>query len=105
MAEVTNDPSLAEDLIPLDLDLEGGAAADDCKGDDNEDLYFDEAKFQRLIEDTGAGMDDSNNKKTDDITSVPGVSTDDYAVFQTHLKDELAADRRSSRDVDNKEIR
>ena len=68
MAEVASDPELAEDLIPRDLGLKGGADHDG-EGDDDEDPDSDEAEFQKLMEDTEAGMDDFDNEKTDNIVA------------------------------------
>mmetsp|Transcript_20024 Transcript_20024/g.43386 ORF Transcript_20024/g.43386 Transcript_20024/m.43386 type:complete len:1495 (+) Transcript_20024:183-4667(+) len=102
MAEVTDDLELAEDLIPKDLDLSPPGFDDgDIEGDNG---YFDEDAFNKLMMDTEEGIDDSKGGDAEELDAVPGVSTNDFAAFTTHLKKELL-EEGASHDVDETEAR
>ena len=104
MAEATNDRALAEDLIPKDLDF--SAMNDEGNDDTEEDMDFDEEGFQKLMADTAKGMDASQeSEEAEDLAHIPGVSTDDYGAFQSHLRAELEAAGKSPNEVDENEAR
>lgn len=85
MAEVTDDVDLADDLIPKGLGLDGN--------DDDEDMdYFDEDAFAKLLEDTERGIDDSRGGDAEELSSIPGVSTNDFYAFKAHLEAEARAE-------------
>lgn len=106
MAEVTNDLQLAEDLIPKDMDLFGAdtAAADDDEDDSDSDEFLDEEDFNKFMEETMRGIDDSPDEEPEKLDNIPGVATNDYAAFKAHLKRELVAEG-SVHDVNDKEAR
>ena len=110
MAEVTNDPALAEDLIPQDLDLSGMAGMagnnQEDEGEDDEDFEFDEEEFNKLMEDKNRGMDETKGGETaEEIANIPGIASNDYVAFRTHMENELVAEGRSAQEVDDQEAR
>ena len=105
MAEVTNDLKLAEDLIPKDFDQFYADDDDGDDGDSNPDSWFDEEEFNKLMEETMDGIDDTEGgDDAEELDSIPGVSTNDFAAFRSHLQQELVAER-STKNVDEKEAR
>ena len=101
MAEVTNDLQLAEDLIPKDLDLMDD---EDEDGDFDPGSYFDEEAFSKLMDDTERGMDDSKGGDAEELKSIPGIASNDFAAFTAHLKQELISEGSTS-NVDETEAR
>jgi pentatricopeptide repeat protein len=105
MAEVTNDRKMAEDLIPKDFDRLYADNNDDDEGEsDPDDSWFDEDEFNKLMEETMNGIDDSTGGDAEELDSIPGVSTNDFAAFKTHLQKELVSEG-SKKNVDDKEAR
>ena len=102
MTEVTNDPKLADDLIPKDFDGERGF--DDEEGDFDPGSYFDEEAFLKLMEDTERGIDETKGGDAEELNSIPGVASNNFAAFKAHLKKELVAEG-SANDVDETEAR
>ncbi len=103
MAEITNDIQLAEDLIPKDMDLFG--ANDDESVDEgisgSED-FLDEEEFNKFMEETIRGIDNSADEEAEKLDSIPGIATNDFAAFKTHLKRELVSEG-SAHDVNEEE--
>jgi len=91
MAEVTNDLKLAEDLIPKDLHDPMGKDGGEEEDFDNEG-YFDEEAFYKLMDDTKKGIDDSVGGDAEELNSIPGVASNDFEVFKAHLQEELIAE-------------
>ena len=81
MTEVTNDPKLADDLIPKDFD--GGRGFDDEEGDFDPGSYFDEEAFLKLMEDTERGIDETKGGDAEELNSIPGVASNNFAAFST----------------------
>lgn len=103
MAEVTNDLKLAEDLIPNDFHL----PTDDNDEDDDfnpEDSWFNEDEFNKLMEETMSGIDESKGGEAEELDSIPGVPTNNFAAFRAHLQQELVAEG-STKKVDDREAR
>jgi len=92
----TDETKLAKDL---------GAAIDDKEdGDFDPDDYFDEEEFNKLLDDTMRGMDDSKGGDAEELKQIPGVASNDFAAFKRHIQEELAAEG-SSHDVSEEESR
>ena len=89
----SNDPNPAEDIM-----LNDGDDIDDIDG------YFDEEEFNRLMEMTMKGMDESKGGDADELDNIPGVATNDFAAFRAHLKAELV-EEGATHDVDEEEAR
>lgn len=105
MAEVTNDLKLAEDLIPNDFhNLYADDHGEDEEDSNPDDSWFDEDEFNKLMEETMNGIDDSKGGEAEELDSIPGVSTNDFAAFRTHLQQELV-DEGSTQKVDDMEAR
>jgi len=102
MAEVTNDLNLAEDLIPKDFRLPGDDEDDETFNPDDE--WFDEDEFNKLMEETMNGIDDSKGGEAEELDSIPGVASNDFVAFKTHLQQELV-NEGSKQKVDAKEAR
>lgn len=91
---LTDETKLAKDLGPsIDED-----------GDFDPDDYFDEEEFNKLLDDTMRGMDDSKGGDAEELKQIPGVASNDFAAFKWHLQAELAAEG-SSHDVSEEESR
>jgi pentatricopeptide repeat protein len=102
MAEVTNDLNLAEDLIPKDFRLPGDVEDDETFNPDDE--WFDEDEFNKLMEETMNGIDDSKGGEAEELDSIPGVASNDFVAFRTHLQQELVKEG-SKQKVDVTEAR
>lgn len=84
-------------------DLELHKDNDDEEGEFNPDDYFDEEEFNKLLEDTTHGMDDSKGD-AEELKQIPGVASNDFAAFKEHLQAELVAEG-STHDVSDEESR
>ena len=90
---VTDETKLATDL---------GPSIDDNESDFDPDDYFDEEEFNKLMNDTMHGMDDSKGGDAEELRQIPGVVSNDFEAFKQHLRAELDAEG-SSHDVSEEE--
>ena len=90
---VAGEPKLAKDL---------GPTIDD--NDFDPDDYLDEEEFNKLMDDTMHGMDDSKGGDAEELKKIPGVVSNDFVAFKRHLQAELDAEG-SSQDVSEEESR
>jgi hypothetical protein len=102
MAEATNDLNLAEDLIPKNFRLPADVEDDEKFNPDDE--WFDEDEFNKLMEETMNGIDDSKGGEAEELDSIPGVANNDFVAFRAHLQQELV-NEGSKQKVDVKEAR
>ncbi|KAL9182599.1 hypothetical protein ACHAXT_013251 [Thalassiosira profunda] len=102
MAEITEDRKLAEDLVFRGGDPDGEEGDDDEEFDP--DSLFDEEEFAKLMADTETGIDESKGGDAEELSSIPGVSTDDFGAFRAHLKAELVQEG-ATHDVEEAEAR
>lgn len=92
--KVADEPKLTEDL---------SAAMDSNEEDDfDSDEFFDEEEFNKLMDDTMHGMDDSKGGDAEELRAIPGVASNDFSAFKQHLRAELDAEG-SSHDVSEEE--
>lgn len=91
---LADEQKLAKDL---------GPSIDDNESSDfDPDDYFDEEEFNKLMNDTMHGMDDSTGGDAEELRQIPGVASNDFAAFKQHLRAELDAEG-SSHDVSEEE--
>lgn len=79
--------------------------ADGIIGADDNDLdgLIDEEEFDRMMNETMRGMDDTD-EDADDLSKIPGVATNDYSAFRAHLVEELR-EEGSNHNVNEEETR
>ena len=77
---------------------------DNKYSDFDPDNYLDEEEFNKLMNETMHGMDDSKGGDAEELKQIPGVASNDFAVFKEHLQAELDAEG-SSNDVSEEESR
>ena len=92
--KVTVDPKLANTFAP---------SSEEEDGDLNPNDYFDDEEFNKFIEDTMQGMDDSMGE-AEELKKIPGLASNDFAAFKAHLRAEVAAEG-STHDVKEEESR